>query len=415
MKNDFITAISDLCDEKNISKDVVIQAVEAALVTAYKRNFGTTQNITVRLDPGTGDPRVYAQLAVVGEVQDPRAEISVQDAQRLNDEAQLDDILEIEKTPRDFGRIAAQTAKQVVMQRLREAEREVIFNEFTDKEGEIVDAVVQRMEPKGVVLSIGKVEAVLPPSDQVPTETYRPNQHLRVYVTEVHKSNKGPQITVSRTHRGLMRRLFEQEVPEIHDGLVEIKAIAREHGSRSKVAVMSHQEGLDPVGSCVGQRGSRIQVIVNELNGEKIDVIPWNQDPTIFVANALSPAQIERVEIDQEDKTATVVVGDRQLSLAIGKDGQNARLAAKISGWRIDIKSASQAAIEPLVKRKKPIVSVGSPDEETLLKVRFAEALRDKVAEENVMAAKSLAAFRGDDAPAGIAETVTAAETAAVG
>lgn len=400
MKNDFITAITDLCDEKNIAKDVVIQAVEAALVTAYKRNFGAAQNITVRLDPATGDPRVYAQLLVVNEVQDPRAEISVADAQRLNDEAQLDDILEIEKTPRDFGRIAAQTAKQVVMQRLREAEREVIFNEFTDKEGEIVDAVVQRLEPKGVVLSIGKVEAILPPSDQVPTEAYRPNQHLRVYVTEVHKSNKGPQITVSRTHRGLMRRLFEQEVPEIHDGLVEIKAIAREHGSRSKVAVMSHQEGLDPVGSCVGQRGSRIQVIVNELNGEKIDVIPWNQDATVFVANALSPAQIDRVEIDQEDKTATVVVADRQLSLAIGKDGQNARLAAKITGWRIDIKSTSQAAIEPLVKRKKPIVSVGNPDEETLLKVRFAEALRDKQAEENDLAVRSLAAFRGDGEPA---------------
>lgn len=400
MKNDFYTAITELCDEKNIAKDVVIQAVEAALVTAYKRNFGTAQNISVRLEPGTGDPRVYTQMTVVEEVQDPRLEISVKDARRLNDDARLDDILEIEKTPRDFGRIAAQTAKQVVMQRLREAERDVVFNEFTDKEGEIVDAIVQRLEPKGVVLSIGKVEAILPPTDQVPTETYRPNQHLRVYVTEVHRGNKGPQITVSRTHRGLMRRLFEQEVPEIHDGLVEIKAIAREHGSRSKVAVVSHQEGLDPVGSCVGQRGSRIQGIVNELNGEKIDVVPWSAEAPVFVANALSPAQIERVEIDTEDRTATVVVADRQLSLAIGKDGQNARLAAKITGWRIDIKSSTQAAMEPAVKRKKPIVSVGSPDEETLLKVRFAEALREKQAEESVLAAKSLAAFRGDDAPA---------------
>ncbi len=399
MKNDFYTAITELCDEKNIAKDVVIQAVEAALVTAYKRNFGTSQNISVRLEPGTGDPRVYTQMTVVEEVQDPRLEISVKDAQRLNSDARLDDILEIEKTPRDFGRIAAQTAKQVVMQRLREAERDVVFNEFTDKEGEIVDAIVQRLEPKGVVLSIGKVEAILPPTDQVPTETYRPNQHLRVYVTEVHRGNKGPQITVSRTHRGLMRRLFEQEVPEIHDGLVEIKAIAREHGSRSKVAVVSHQEGLDPVGSCVGQRGSRIQGIVNELNGEKIDVVPWSADAPVFVANALSPAQIERVEIDTEDRTATVVVADRQLSLAIGKDGQNARLAAKITGWRIDIKSSTQAALEPPVKRKKPIVSVGSPDEETLLKVRFAEALREKQAEESVLAAKSLAAFRGDDEP----------------
>jgi N utilization substance protein A len=292
----------------------------------------------------------------------------------------------------------------VVMQRLREAEREVIYTEFTDKEGEIMDAVVQRIEPKGVILTIGKVEATLPPSDQVPTEAYRTNQHLRVYVTEVHRGNKGPQIMVSRTHRGLMRRLFEQEVPEIHDGLVEIKAIAREHGARSKVAVVSHQEGLDPVGSCVGQRGSRIQVIVNELNGEKIDVVPWSQEAATFVANALSPAQIERVEIDLEDKTATVVVADRQLSLAIGKDGQNVRLAAKITGWRIDIKSNTQMATEPLLKKKKPIVSLGGDDDDTLLKVRFAEALREKQAAESVLAAKSLAAFKGENEPVAVEE-----------
>ena len=404
MKNDFVTAITELCEEKNISKDVVIQAVEAALVTAYKRNYGTTQNIGVRLDPATGDPKVYAQMVVVETVQDPRLEIALKDALRLNKEVQLDDAVELEKTPRDFGRIAAQTAKQVVMQRLREAEREVIFTEFTDKEGEIMDAVVQRIEPKGVILTIGKVEATLPPSDQVPTEAYRTNQHLRVYVTEVHRGNKGPQIMVSRTHRGLMRRLFEQEVPEIHDGLVEIKTIAREHGSRSKVAVLSHQEGLDPVGSCVGQRGSRIQVIVNELNGEKIDVIPWSQDAATFVANALSPAQIERVEIDQEDKTATVVVADRQLSLAIGKDGQNVRLAAKITGWRIDIKSNTQMATEPLMRRKKPIVSLGGDDDDTLLKVRFADALRERQAADSVLAAKSLAAFKGENEPAAVQE-----------
>jgi N utilization substance protein A len=408
MKNDFVTAITELCEEKNISKDVVIQAVEAALVTAYKRNYGTTQNIGVRLDPASGDPRVYAQMVVVETVQDPRLEIALKDAQRLNKEVQLDDAVELEKTPRDFGRIAAQTAKQVVMQRLREAEREVVFTEFTDKEGEIMDAVVQRIEPKGVILTIGKVEATLPPSDQVPTEAYRTNQHLRVYITEVHRTNKGPQIMVSRTHRGLMRRLFEQEVPEIHDGLVEIKAIAREHGARSKVAVVSHQEGLDPVGSCVGQRGSRIQVIVNELNGEKIDVIPWSQEAATFVANALSPAQIERVEIDQEDKTATVVVADRQLSLAIGKDGQNVRLAAKITGWRIDIKSNTQMSTEPLVKKKKPIVSLGGDDDDTLLKVRFAEALREKQAAESVLAAKSLAAFKGENELVAVPESAAA-------
>jgi transcription termination/antitermination protein NusA len=399
MKNDFVTAITELCDEKGISKDIIIEAVEAALVTAYKRNFGTSQNITARLDPASGDPKVYAQKLVVEEVADPRMEISLTDAARISPDAQLDDTVELEMTPRDFGRIAAQTAKQVVMQRLREAERDVIFNEFTDKEGEIMDAVVQRTEPKGIILTIGRVEATMPPSDQVLSESYKPNQHLRVYVTEVHRGNKGPQVVVSRTHRGLMRRLFEQEIPEIHDGLVEIKAVAREHGSRSKVAVVSHQEGLDPVGTCVGQRGSRIQTIVNELNGEKIDVVPWNTDPVLFVANALSPAQIEKVEIDQEDKTATVVVADRQLSLAIGKDGQNARLAAKITGWRIDIKSASQAAREPLIKRKKPIRSIGAEDEETLLKIRFAEALREKQVEESELAARSLAAFQGSAAP----------------
>jgi len=303
----------------------------------------------------------------------------------------LDELIEVEMTPRDFGRIAAQTAKQVVMQRLREAERAVIFNEFSDKEGEMTPAIVQRIEPnKGVILTIGKVEAIMPPSEQIPTETYRAGQHLRVYIMEVHKGAKGPQIIVSRAHRGLLRRLLEQEIPEIHDGLVEIKAIARECGSRSKVAVVSHQEGLDPVGSCVGQRGNRIQVITNELNGEKIDIIPWSPDPAIFVANALSPAQVERVDIDPEEKTATVIVSDKQLSLAIGKDGQNARLAAKITGWRIDIKSTSQLAREPLTKKKKPVRTVGG-EEESLLKIRFEEALQEKQAQEAAMAARSLA------------------------
>jgi len=391
MKNDLMTAITELCEEKNISKEVVIQAVEAALITAYKRNFGTAQNITVRIDPATGDPKVYAQKVVVNAVADPRLEISLAEARRFKADAQLDELIEVEMTPRDFGRIAAQTAKQVVMQRLREAERAVIFNEFSDKEGEMTPAIVQRIEPnKGVILTIGKVEAIMPPSEQIPTETYRAGQHLRVYIMEVHKGAKGPQIIVSRAHRGLLRRLLEQEIPEIHDGLVEIKAIARECGSRSKVAVVSHQEGLDPVGSCVGQRGNRIQVITNELNGEKIDIIPWSPDPAIFVANALSPAQVERVDIDPEEKTATVIVSDKQLSLAIGKDGQNARLAAKITGWRIDIKSTSQLAREPLTKKKKPVRTVGG-EEESLLKIRFEEALQEKQAQEAAMAARSLA------------------------
>lgn len=394
MKNDLISAITELCEEKNLSKDVVIKAVEAALISAYKRNFGTSQNITVRIDQVSGAPKVYAQKVVVEEVDDPRLEISLAEARRLKADAQLDEVIEVEMTPRDFGRIAAQTAKQVVVQRLREAEREIIFNEFSDKEGEMAPAIVQRVEPKGIILTIGRVEAIMPHSEKIPTEVYKPGQHLLVYIMEVHKGAKGPQIIVSRAHRGLLRRLLEQEIPEIHDGLIEIKAIARECGSRSKVAVVSHQEGLDPVGSCVGQRGNRIQAITNELNGEKIDIIPWSPDPAVFVANALSPAQVEAVEIDQGEKTATVIVADKQLSLAIGKDGQNARLAAKITGWRIDIKSVSQLAKEPLTKKKKPVRTVGG-EEESLLKIRFEEALREKQEREAALAAKSSAYFRG--------------------
>ncbi len=350
MKSDFISAINQICSEKGLSRDVVLEAIEAALVSAYKRNFGAggNQNISVKIDPQTGQVRAFVQKCVVEEVKDRRAEISIDEARQIDPEAKVDDLVDVESTPYNFGRIAAQTAKQVVLQRLREAERELVFEEFVEREGDIVNGVVQRMEPKAIIIDLGKAEAMLPSTEQVPTEHHRMGQRLKVYVLEVHRTNKGPQIVVSRTHRNLLRRLFELEVPEIYNGTVEIKAIAREPGSRAKVAVAARQEGIDPVGSCVGLRGVRIQNIVSELNGEKIDVVQWHQDPAIFVANALSPAQVLNVEISEEDKTATVIVPERQLSLAIGKEGQNARLAARMTGWRIDIKAAVNRLAEPL-------------------------------------------------------------------
>ncbi len=343
MKSDFISAINQICSEKGLSKDVVIQAIEAALVSAYKRNFVSpaTQGVRVSIHPQTGEVEVFAQKVVVDVVKDKYAEISLSEARRLNPSVNLGETVEVESTPHDFGRIAAQTAKQVVLQRLREAEREMVYGEFVDREGDIVTGIVQRVEPKAVIVDLGKAEAAMPTSEQVPTEKYRPGQRLKVYLLEVHRTNKGPQIIVSRTHRNLLRRLFEFEVPEIYNGIIEIKSIAREPGSRSKVAVTARQEGVDAVGSCVGLRGVRIQSIVNELGGEKIDVVQWHADPSVFVANALSPAQVIAVDLNEADKTASVVVPDRQLSLAIGKEGQNARLAAKLTGWRIDIKATT--------------------------------------------------------------------------
>ncbi len=339
-KSEFFAAINQVCSEKGVPREVVLQAVEAALVSAYKRNFGGNPNqaVTVTIHPQTGAAKVFAAKVVVDEEKDPRAEISLKKAKATKSDVKIGEEIPVEVTPENFGRIAAQTAKQVVLQRLREAERDMVFGEYADKEGDIITAMVHRIEPKAVVLDLGKTEAVLPVTEQVPGEHYRPGQRLKVYVLEVHRSSKGPQITVSRTHRSLLKRLFELEVPEIYNGVVEIKSIAREPGSRSKVAVAARQEGVDPVGSCVGMRGVRIQNIVNELNGEKIDVVLWGSDPKSFVANALNPAQVVSVDLDEAQKTATVIVPDRQLSLAIGKEGQNARLAAKLTGWRIDIK-----------------------------------------------------------------------------
>jgi transcription termination/antitermination protein NusA len=342
MKSDFIAAINQVCSEKGVSRAVVLSAVEAALASAYKRNFGNAnanQVVTVRIKPQTGEAQVFLQKTVVDKVQDSQIEMSLAEACAIKLDASLGDTIEIETTPQNFGRIAAQTAKQVVLQRLREAERDLVFNEYAEREGDLITAIIRRVEPKGVIFDLGRAEATLPPNEQVQTERYRPGQRMKVYVMEVKRGAKGPEVIVSRTHRNLLRRLFELEVPEIFNGIVEIKSIAREPGSRSKVAVMARQERVDPVGSCVGLRGARIQNVVNELAGEKIDVIQWNEDPAIFVASALNPAQVLSVDIDEPNKTATIIVPERQLSLAIGKEGQNARLAARLTGWRIDIKA----------------------------------------------------------------------------
>ncbi|ADI27263.1 MULTISPECIES: transcription termination factor NusA [unclassified Geobacillus] len=343
MNTQLLEALADLMREKGISKEVVMEAIEAAIVSAYKRNFGQAQNVRVDLNMDTGTIRVFTRKDVVEEVADPRLEISLEDAQRINPNYQIGDVVELEVTPRDFGRIAAQTAKQVVTQRVREAERSIIYAEFVDREEDIMTGIVQRVDPRFVYVSLGKAEALLPANEQMPNETYKPHDRLKVYITKVEKTTKGPQIFVSRTHPGLLKRLFELEVPEIYDGTVEIKSIAREAGDRSKISVHSDNPEVDPVGACVGPRGQRVQAIVDELNGEKIDIVRWSADPVEFVANALSPAKVLRVIVNEEQKATTVIVPDYQLSLAIGKRGQNARLAAKLTGWKIDIKSESEA------------------------------------------------------------------------
>ena len=354
MKNDFLIAITQLSAEKNLPKEVVLEAVEAALTSAFKRDpSGAGPNITVKVNPTSGEVAVYTMKTVVETVEDSKIELTLEEAREFDKKAQIGHTVAIETTPKNAGRIAAQTAKQVVMQRLREAEREVVFAEFVGREGDIVSGIIQRIEPKQLIIDLGKTEAVLPSTEQIRTEHYRPGQRLKVYLMEVFRSGRGPQVVVSRTHRNLVRRLFELEVPEIFNGTVEIKSIAREPGFRSKVAVAARQEGVDAVGACVGLRGIRIQNIINELSGEKIDVIEWHPDAAVFVANALSPAPVVSVKVNDEQKTAAVVVPDRQLSLAIGREGQNARLAAKLTGWRIDIKSASAAEADRLVRAEE--------------------------------------------------------------
>jgi N utilization substance protein A len=375
MKSEFMLALTQLAAEKNLPKEVVISAVETALVSAYRKDsFALNQDISVKIDPATGRVRVWAEKVVVEKPEDPRGEISLADAQKINPDVELEGTVEVEVTPRNAGRIAAQTAKQVILQRLHEAEHSAIFEEYSGREGDIVSGLVQRIESRQVFLDLGRTEAILPVSEQVRNERYRIGQRLRVYLLEVVRTAKGPQVVVSRSHPDFLRRLFELEVPEVLNGTVEIKAVAREAGSRSKVAVAAAQEGIDPVGCCVGLRGIRIQNIMRELSGEKLDVVAWDQDASVFIANALSPAQVLSVELDEDAGIATVVVPDRQLSLAIGKEGQNARLAAKLTGWRIDIKSASIAEAEKLAATK-PLTEVAGVAEEKVVSEEIPEEL----------------------------------------
>lgn len=346
MNAEFIEALGQLEKEKGISKDILIDAIEAALISGYKRNFHSAQNVRVDIDRETGRVRVFARKSVVEEALDPRLEISLAAAREIDPNYQLEDVVEIEVTPADFGRIAAQTAKQVVTQRIREAERNIIYSDFIDREEDIVTGIVQRADNRYCYIDLGRVEALLPLSEMMPGERFKHNDRVKTYITKVEKSTKGPQIFVSRTHPGLLRRLFELEVPEIFDGVIEIRSVAREAGQRSKVAVTSRDENVDAVGACVGHKGARVQTIVNELHGEKIDIIRWSEDVAKWIAASLSPSKVTSVTVYEDEKMARVVVPDNQLSLAIGKEGQNARLAAKLTNWKIDIKSESEAGVQ---------------------------------------------------------------------
>ena len=340
---ELILALEELEKEKGMDKEYLLEAIETALVTAYKRNFDSLENVKVEMDRQTGATHLYAIKKVVEKVEDPETEIEIKEAQKINPDYNVDDEINIEIVPRDFGRIAAQTAKQVIIQKLREAEREIVYNEFEERKGEIVSGLIQKADGNIVVMDLGKLEGVMPKKEQIPTETYRVNDKIKGYIVKVEKGQKGaPQVMVSRSHPDFVRKLLEFEIPEIYEGVIEIKSVSRDPGYRSKVAVYSPDPNIDPVGSCVGQKGVRIQNVINELNGEKIDVIEWNEDPSIYIAASLLPAQILAVDIKPENKFAQVIVPDDQLSLAIGKSGQNARLAARLTDWKIEIKSETQ-------------------------------------------------------------------------
>ena len=342
MNAEFINALNELEQEKGIEKEVLLDAIRTALVSAYKRDFGMSQNARVDLDDVTGVIKVFAEKTVVDDVFDETFEISLEDARKINMAYELGDIVEEEVTPSSFGRIAAQMAKQVVVQRIREAERGVIYDRFIEKENELMTGIVLRQERGSYYLDLGNAEGILPAKEVIPGEQYETNMRIKVYVLEVKNSSKGSQIIVSRSHPGLIKRLFELEVPEINQNVVTIKSIAREAGKRSKIAVYAEEQNIDAVGACVGARGNRINRVVEELNGERIDVIPWSSEPAEFIANALRPAQVLMTRVNEEQKAAEAIVADNQLSLAIGKEGQNARLAAKLTGYKIDIKCRSQ-------------------------------------------------------------------------
>ena len=344
MKSDFLIALTQLASERHLPKEEVLKAIEVALASAFKKDhWGEGFSVAVKLNPNTGDIVAYALKTVVEEVEDPRKEITLSEAQAIKEDVALGDDIELEALPHQASRIAAQTAKQVVLQRLREAERELIYDEFVKRVDDIISGVVAQIDVGRVIsLELDRAEAILPPEEQVTTERYRRGQRLKVYVLQVNRAPRGSEIVVSRSHKNLLKRLFELEVPEVYNGIVEIRSISREAGARSKVAVVANQDGVDPVGSCIGMRGNRIQNIVNELQGEKIDVVRWDRDLKRFISNALSPAEVVHVETNEEEKSAVVVVPERQLSLAIGREGQNARLAAKLTGWHLDIKSMAE-------------------------------------------------------------------------
>ncbi len=373
VNKDFFLALEDLEREKGISPEAFIEALENALVLAYKKNYGEGAGITVKLNEEKATIDVYSTKEVVEEVENQDREISLEDAQAIKKSAKVGDVLTEKIYPKDFGRIAAQTAKQVIMQKLRDAERDIAYEEFTEKENEILVSVVRRIENNNVFVDIGKgqIEGILMPGDQIRGEKYEINDRIKVYVKKVRTTTKGPQIVVSRASAGLVKRLFENEVPEIEQGVVVIKAIARDAGQRTKMAVWTEERGVDPVGACVGNKGSRVNAVVGELGGEKIDIIPWSEDPLEFIARSLSPAKVVMVQANAEEKTARVVVPDDKLSLAIGKDGQNARLAARLTGWKIDVKSQTQAkALEEMEEEEyedgEPAAEAGASDGEAL-------------------------------------------------
>jgi len=342
-------AINYLEKEKGIDKETLLEALEAALISAYKKNFKSASNVSVKFDEEEGTMQIHARKTIVEEVENDQEEITLDAAREINLGYELGDIVEIEVTPKNFGRNAAQAAKQVVTQRVREAERGVIYNEYVDREEDVMTGIIQRIDQNFVYVDLGKIEAKLARSEQIATEEYHVHDRIKVFVTKVENTNKGPQIFISRSHPGLLKRLFEMEVPEIYDGIVEIKSVSREAGDRSKISVYASNPDVDPVGSCVGPKGQRVQAVVDELNGEKIDIVEWSEDPVVYVSNALSPSKVVDVHVDEENKSTTVIVPDYQLSLAIGKRGQNARLAAKLTGWKIDIKSESVAQKEGLI------------------------------------------------------------------
>ncbi|GEP78239.1 transcription termination factor NusA [Staphylococcus carnosus] len=358
--NELLLATEYLEKEKKIPREVLIDAIEAALITAYKKNYEAARNVRVELNMDEGTFHVIARKEVVDDVFDDREEVDISTALEKNPAYEIGDIYEEDVTPKDFGRVGAQAAKQAVMQRLRDAEREILYDEFIDKEEDIVTGIIDRVDHRYVYVNLGRTEAVLSEAERSPNESYIPNERIKVYVNKVEQTTKGPQIYVSRSHPGLLKRLFEQEVPEIYDGTVVIKSVAREAGDRSKISVYSDNPDIDAVGACVGSKGVRVEAIVEELGGEKIDIVQWNEDPKVFVKNALSPSQVLEVIVDEANQSTTVIVPDYQLSLAIGKCGQNARLAAKLTGWKIDIKSESDAREAGIY----PVLEVEETDDE---------------------------------------------------